>query len=320
MPSLASIGNRWIRSAAVGTLGLAALVGVFGRSSQGDEPASSKSAAPRLLVVPFGGDAVKAAQLEWSKRLGAPVEATNQLGMKLVLIPPGEFQMGSLASHNEEELPRHRVRITRPFYLGKYEVTQGEYERVMAENRSTFAPNGLGKDRVAGANTNQHPAEMVSWFKAREFCKRLGQQEGAAYRLPTEAEWEYACRAGSDGDFGSPATEENMATFAWCSANADEKTHSVGTRLPSQFGLHDMQGNVAEWCSDWFGPKYYLASPIDDPTGPETGAERVVRGGDWFVGAAGLRSALRNGYTPTSEGGVTGFRVVRELAVEPPKK
>jgi len=228
---------------------------------------------------------------------GLPNEITNSVGMKLKLIPAGEFMMGSPESDEwaqDDEKSKHRVRITKPFYLGVYEVTQAEYEKVMGENPGSFK---------GGSN----PVEMVSWHDAVEFCKRLSAKEGKTYRLPTEAEWEYACRAGTTTLYCTGDDPASLGEYAWCAENCDQKTHPVGEKKPNAWGLHDMHGNVLEWCADWYGR--YASEEVSDPSGPETGSYRVDRGGSWFSGARYCRSADRGRVVPILRGENLGFRV-----------
>ena len=178
---------------------------------------------------------------------------TNSIGMKLVLIPAGEFQMGSSQSENDNEGPQHQVHITKGFYLGKYPVTQGEYERVMGKNPSTFRADGAGKERVSGLDTSRFPVETVSWKDAVEFCRKLSEKEGKRYRLPTEAEWEYACRTRT-----KLAEQTVDGPEANCNANNPNGTGekgpylhrptTVGSYRANDFEPHDMLGNVQEWC------------------------------------------------------------------------
>ncbi len=221
----------------------------------------------------------------------------TSIGMKLVLIPAGQFQMGSPESDLEAydyEKPQHTVRITKPFYLGVTEVTQAQYERVMETNPSTFKGADL-------------PVETVSWEDAVEFCRKLSAKEGRTYRLPTEAEWEYACRAGSQTKwcFGNNASE--VGEYAWYLDNADMKTHPVGLKKANAWGLYDMHGNVWEWCSDWRGQ--YPSTAVADPTGATAGSYRVDRGGSWIIGARYCRSAYRYDDAPGNRNGDLGFRV-----------
>ncbi len=216
--------------------------------------------------------------------------------MKFVLIPAGEFLMGSPESeeYREDDEQQHRVRITKPFYLGVHEVTQEQYQRVMGENPSEFK----------GANL---PVEQVSWEDAVEFCRKLSEKEGKTYRLPTEAEWEYACRAGSAARYCFGDDESQLGQYAWYDANSDVATHPVGGKLPNDWGLHDMHGNVWEWCQDWYGD--YPSEDVTDPTGPKEGSDRVFRGGSWLRDAVLCRSAYRGKGKPTLRYDVLGFRV-----------
>ncbi len=242
---------------------------------------------------------------------------TNSIGMKLALIPAGEFLMGSPddeATRGSDE-QQHRVRITRPFYLGVYEVTQEEYQKVMRTNPSWFSRGGTGKDDVSGVDTSRFPVEHVSWEDAVEFCRRLSAQDGREYRLPTEAEWEYACRAGTTTEYYTGSGEHALEDAGWYGAystpvgNSQKRTNRVGQKRPNAFGLYDMHGNVWEWCSDWYDTSYYAKSPANDPQGPSTGSYRVLRGGGWFYHAVGCRSAVRDGYVPSLRLSYLGFRV-----------
>ncbi len=244
---------------------------------------------------------------------------TNSIGMKLARIEPGSFLMGSTdGTGDEDEHPQHEVRITRPFYLGVTEVTQAQYEAVMDGNPSWFASTGQGKDKVAGQSTSQHPVENVSWLDAVKFCNKLSEMEGrkpfyeinegtvrvpdwkaSGYRLPTEAEWEYACG-------GDPA---DLNEHAWFEGNSGSVTHPVGKKLTNRFGLHDMPGNVWEWCWDAYDKDYYKQSPPDDPPGPSQAADRVLRGGCWSDYPRNCRSANRYGFTPDDRNFDLGFRL-----------
>jgi formylglycine-generating enzyme required for sulfatase activity len=234
-------------------------------------------------------------------------EITNTIEMKLVRIPAGEFLMGSPDSDNEatpDEKPQHSVRITRPFYLGVHEVTQGQYRAITGANPSYFK----GSDEL--------PVEQVSWEEAVAFCTALTKRErgslgGAIYRLPTEAEWEYACRAGSRRRFGFGDDVSRLGDVAWYSSNSDRKTHPVGQKRPNAFGLYDMHGNVWEWCGDWFDASYYRQSPGADPPGPSQAANRVTRGGGWASHPRHARSANRIRMIPGPRLDSLGFRVAR---------
>jgi len=227
----------------------------------------------------------------------------NSIGMKLVLIPAGEFLMGSVDSDedtDDAEKPQHRVRITKPFYLGAYEVTQGQYERVMGANPSTFE----GTDR---------PAERVSWDDSQEFCRGLSdlpdeKAAGRVYRLPTEAEWEYACRAGTTTQYCFGDREELLGEYAWYD-DSESITHPAGKKKPNAWGLFDMHGNVWEWCADWHAADYYEQSPVDDPHCSSGAPFRVIRGGSWLQDAEYCRSAARHGKIPLYRDVDVGFRV-----------
>jgi formylglycine-generating enzyme required for sulfatase activity len=235
-------------------------------------------------------------------------EITNSTGMKLVLIPKGAFTMRSeieeeRASNNEEQ---YQVTISKHYYLGVTEVTQGQYEKVMGTNPSRFQGN-----KVQGDSSNL-PVEQVSWEDAVEFCKKLSdlpeeRKAGRVYRLPTEAEWEYACRAGSRSFYSFGASSKSLGDYAWFVGNSGLQTHPVGEKKANAWGLHDMHGNVVEWCSDWYGK--YPKGAVSDPGGPDEGSGRVERGGYFGGGAQFCRSAFRYGRVPSYRGGCLGFRV-----------
>ncbi len=229
---------------------------------------------------------------------------TNSIAMKLVLIPPGEFLMGSPKELIEEELkahgddqeykghlpsegPQHRARITKPYWLGATSVTQGEYQRVVGSNPSNFAGDP------------KKPVEQVTWDEAVDFCRKLlespGEEAaGRKYGLPTEAQWEHACRAGTTTRWYSGGDEPGLVDVAWFNKNAVGQTHSVGQKLPNAWGLYDMHGNVWDWCQDRDDKENYTNAPTDDPAGPADGAGRVFRGGCWDDPAYHCRSAYRN--------------------------
>jgi len=227
--------------------------------------------------------------------------------MKLVLIPAGEFLMGSPGSDQDaqdDEKPQHRVQITRPFYLGATEVTQGQYRAVMGQSPSYFK----GSDDL--------PVENISWTDATDFCDKLsalekGQLGGAVYRLPTEAEWEYACRGGSTTRYSFGDDAARLGEFAWYDGNSGRKTHLVGRKRPNTWNLYDMQGNVWEWCQDWYDKDYYGHSLGADPRGPAQAASRVRRGGSWDCGPRLARSAYRRRGAPGSRHNDLGFRAAR---------
>ena len=229
----------------------------------------------------------------------------DRFGIEFVLIPAGTFQMGS-EHGNDDEKPVHTVHLSRPFYLGIYPVTQRQWEAVMGSNPSRF-------------QGPEHPVEQVSWDKVQEFIRSLNTHEGRAlYRLPTEAEWEYAARAGATGAycFGDDVTQ--LAQYAWYEDNARGTTHPVGQLQPNAWGLYDMHGNVWEWVQDWYDNQEYArraatGTAVVDPAGPAAGSHRVFRGGSWGNTTRNCRSADRGGYAPGVRGGTLGFRLLREV-------
>ena len=249
--------------------------------------------------------------------------------MKLVRIEPGKFMMGS--PEEEQALVRkefHRqfgsdpgdwvahekqraVEITKPFYMGVYAVTQHEYVTVMDKKPSTFSRD------IAGVDTSRFPVECVSWDDAMEFCKQLSKLRGKTFDLPTEAEWEYACRAGSKDAFHHGGTLSTQANYNGDYPFGTEKKGAnlkrpvrVGLYEPNEFNLYDMHGNVAQWCKDWHKDDYYRDSPLQDPQGPATGAGKVLRGGSWNSNALGCRGHVA---IPSHAASDIGFRVVLRL-------
>ena len=324
--------------------------------------------AALVALVPLGSLSFAIAD----ERMAASGEKqiTNSIGMKLTLVPAGEFMMGSgesaeataaffkknygmdflTADFFKDEHPQHRVRITKPFYLGTYHVTRGQFRRFVkdsgyetdaekGDNPGAWGWNpekkelGFHKDfswRNAGfQQTDEHPVLNVSWDDAVAFCKWLSGKEGKTYQLPTEAQWEYACRAGTKTRYYSgddPETLAKVGNVADATAKAqfpDWKwtikasdgyvfTAPVGQFKPNAFGLYDMHGNAKEWCADWYGEDYYGKCPVDDPTGPGTGQIRALRGGSWDDWSGLARSAARNGDRPgIRSNNHAGFRVAR---------
>jgi formylglycine-generating enzyme required for sulfatase activity len=238
---------------------------------------------------------------------------TNSIGMKLVLIPKGTFMMGSPTSeqgasyYRDGHETQHEVTISEDYYLGVFEVTQGQYEKVMGTNPSYFQKRVIGK-----SDSSMYPVEQVSWEDAVEFCKKLSdlpeeKKAGRVYRLPTEAEWEYACRAGSKAAYSFGANSKTLGDYAWFGENSGSQTHPVGEKKANAWGLYDMHGNVWEWCSDWYG--VYPKGSVSDPSGPSEGSIRVGRGGSWSNEAADCRSADRFRLDPSFRGFGDGFRV-----------
>jgi formylglycine-generating enzyme required for sulfatase activity len=219
-------------------------------------------------------------------------ELTLDLGggvtLKLVRIPAGKFMMG-------EGQEQHEVTLSKPFYMGVTEVTQAQYQAVMGTNPSTFK----------GAT---NPVEMVSWDDATEFCKKLSEKTRQAVRLPTEAEWEYVCRAGTETIFCFGNADSALGDYAWYKENSGSATHPVGQKKPNAWGLYDMHGNVWEWCADWYGD--YPKAAVTDPQGPASGPFRVLRGGSWYFSADYCRAARRFNYNPDHlDFNYCGFRV-----------
>jgi formylglycine-generating enzyme required for sulfatase activity len=289
---------------------------------------------PPLAIAPFDAAKAKLHQDAWAKYLGVPVEIKDSIGMKFVLIPPGEFDMGtnesdlktilkegeSLLSTTDEhrfprirlnefvnETPQHRVTITRPFYLGAYVVTREQYSAVMGK---------LPRSAYYSANSDNLTPSAVSWEDAHAFCKvasarRAEKAGGLVYRLPTEAEWEYACRAGTTTRyyFGDSATESQRHAW-WYDGLSNGVLHAVGQKAPNPWNLYDMHGNIWQWCADWSDPDYYRKSPRNDPIGPSSGVQRVTRGGCCCEPSLTCRSAFRLFWNPRDWGDqYTGFRV-----------
>lgn len=255
---------------------------------------------------------ILSADLRAALRSQLPLRVVNSIGMAFVEIPAGEFMMGSPDSDSDgtsDERPQTQVHITKPFYLGATEVTQGQYKEVMRRSPSHFKESGPDA-----------PVEQVSWGDAQDFCRKLSElaeekKAGRRYRLPTEAEWEYACRAGSTGQYCIGNDESTLGDYAWYGKNSDGKTHQVGRKKPNGWGLYDVHGNVWEWCADWNGCDYYSSrrgkydhQPVD-PSGPRTGSERVIRGGSWIISPGSCRTANRSGDSPDGRIIILGFRV-----------
>jgi len=235
--------------------------------------------------------------------VGDPIE--NSIGMVLVPIPAGEFLMGSPETEpgrgrNEVQ---HQVTLTQPFLLAVHEVTQGQWQAVMGTT-----PWKGESDVKEG---DDYPATYVNWQDMVEFCHKLSEKEGSEYRLPTEAEWEYACRAETTTAYSFGNDTSELGEYAWCSENAwdvgQKYAHIVGQKKPNPWGLYDMHGNVFEWCSDLYGDS--PSGRVTDPAGPSSGSSRVYRGGGWTNGAGYCRLAHRYGAYPSTRVSNLGFRV-----------
>lgn len=281
-----------------------------GRGKDYGAEAAANSAAAMLAAV--GGAPLTAGGPGASSSGGSVRQAKNSVGMTFARVPAGTFRMGDDASGRPSEGPVHVVKIARPFYLAVMPVTQAQYEAVKGKNPSKFT-------RTRGGGP-EHPAEHLTWDQAFRFCEKLAQIPNEAahrrtYRLPTEAEWEYACRAGTVTDFacGEKITGKDALFGTSGHKQSGKGTCPVGQFPANAFGLHDMHGNVQEWVNDWFDEYYYFDSPPEDPHGPKHGQLRVVRGGCWNLPAIECRSAARRGHSPDTAAETIGFRVVMEV-------
>ena len=257
----------------------------------------------------------------------------------MVRVAGGAFTMGSFDGPDYNAEPPHTVTLTQDFFMGKYEVTQAEYEAVTGTNPSFFTIAN-NSPVAAGETDARRPVEQVSWYDAVEFCNKLSEKEGLqtvytisgrtpaagypiidaavtadgskdGYRLPTEAQWEYACRAGTKTAWYSGETDNNLGDYAWYNANSGNMTHEAGKKTPNAWGLYDMHGNVLEWCWDWYKAYPYPAEAQTDPEGASVGSGRVFRGGSWDAPAWHARSAYRDGLLPDHRDHFLGFRVLR---------
>lgn len=308
--------------------------------------------APPPAIAPFDPAQAKKHQEAWATYLKVPVEYTNSIGMKFRLVPPGEFQMGSTPAEIEaavklvssdkawqeqirSESPQHEVILTQPIYLGIHEVTQHEYLTVTGRNPSSFCASGHPewiRREVEGLDTANFPAENMEWIGSSTFCQKLSEREGfssfnegegnmlissqgAGYRLPTEAEWEFACRAGTIGKYWPGEDSAKLIATDWFNENARNRTHPVGELAANAFGFHDMHGNVSEWCHDTWDVAYFERFRTEaavNPWGPDPpGAVHATRGGNWFIPQVSCRSAVR--WAPFGWSFHTGMRPVLAL-------
>jgi formylglycine-generating enzyme required for sulfatase activity len=259
---------------------------------------TAKETAPPAPALPESFEAVQAEGRDETTGLWKEI-VHKKSGIHLRLIPTGEFDMGSPDKEEFrfiDEGPVHRVKISKPYYIGKYELTQAQWKAIMGKDNN---PSNWKGDNL--------PVEEVNWNDAQEFCKKAGD----GLRLPTEAEWEYACRAGSKVRWSHGDDKDKLGDYAWFIDNSGNKTHEVGTKKPNAFGLYDMHGNVWEWCSDWYGEKYYeeCKNGVTDPQGPANGVERVRRGTAWSHCFINARCAKREKNKPEIKNNYIGFRV-----------
>ena len=220
--------------------------------------------------------------------------------MEFILVKGGNFQMmgDSFGDEYPDEKPVHEVSVS-DFYIEKFEVTQGQWKKVMGENPSHFQKG------------DNYPVENVSWNDVQEFIRKLNQKSGKKFRLPTEAEWEYAARSGGKREkWAGTSSESELENYAWFSSNSGSSTHPVGQKTPNGLGLYDMSGNVWEWCEDWYDENYYKNSPRENPRGPDNGQYRLLRGGSWGDFPWNVRASNRGGSVPTYRDGFSGFRLV----------
>ena len=216
----------------------------------------------------------------------------------MVKVEAGSFNMGAtpeMENPYDSEKPVHRVTLTNNYYVGKYEVTQALWQAVMGSNPSNFKGDDL-------------PVETVSWNDCQDFISKLNAMTGKRFRLPTEAEWEYAARGGKKSRGYQYSGNNTLGDIAWYSGNSSSRTHAVGTKQPNELGIYDMAGNVWEWCQDWKGS--YSSSPLVNPIGAVSGSLRVYRGGSWSSSARGCRTSCRNCFTPNGRDNNLGLRLV----------
>jgi formylglycine-generating enzyme required for sulfatase activity/beta-lactamase regulating signal transducer with metallopeptidase domain len=269
----------------------------------GTAPATTRTSPTQPSTVPSSQAPLNPSPKNPAKEL--TLNLGDKVTMKLALIPAGDFIMGSPPVekyHMPDESPQHHVKISHPFYMGVYDVTQEQYRLVMGRR-----PSGFEKWQEGN-----YPVGTVSWEEASEFCNKLSQITGKVVQLPTEAQWEYTCRAGSTTMFSYGDDETKLDEYAWYEANSYSRTHPVGQKKPNAFGLYDLHGNVAQWCSDWYGP--YPDTDLQDPTGPAQGRYHVLRGGSGYGNLQSCRSAARYWIGPAQRAGNHGFRVTAAAA------
>ncbi len=233
------------------------------------------------------------------------------LNMKMVYVEGGTFQMGATSEQGGDaegdETPVHTVTLD-SYYIAECEVTQAQWQKIMGTTLSE-QKSKAGASSTYGVGDN-YPMYYVSWEEAQDFCRELSRITGKKYRLPTEAQWEYAARGGKHNSGAKYSGRSSIATVAWYTENSGSTTHAVKQKTPNELGLYDMSGNVWEWCNDWYSSSYYSSSPQNNPTGPSSGSDRVLRGGSWGSAASKCRVSYRGNNTPSSRSNDYGFRVV----------
>lgn len=277
------------------SLALAILASISAAAGAG-QPSAPQDAA--RLAASKASDASPAKELA--------LDLGGGLKLEFALIPAGEFLMGSDDSDprgENNEKPRHRVRIAKPFYLGKYKIMQDQWDAVMGGNSSAF-------------RGPKYPVNAVSWDDCQAFIKKLDDKfppQRGKFRLPTEAQWEYACRAGSTTQWSFGDDVSKLGDYAWYRANAEESIHPLGQKKANAWGLYDMHGDLWEWCADSYDRRYYASSPAVDPAGPPPNGYRVLRGGSWYLGPEYARSARRSWLGQNVGSFLHGFRLALKL-------
>ena len=273
--------------------------------------------SPPLAIAPFTPEQAKQHQKAWADHLGIPVEFENSIGMKMVLIPPGEFMMGAPDSDPDaenDEKPQHPAKIAKPYYAAAHEVTVGQFRAFVAETEYKADAGRAAEDNnwenPGFQQSDEHPVTFVSWNDAAAFCEWLGNKEDQEYGLPSEAQWEYACRSGSATRWCFGDDVKELEQYAWYDEIEGHEPKSVGRNLPNGFQMFDMCGNVWEWCSDSYAIDYSNVSPTDSPSGSSGTLKRVLRGGGFCTQFQSVRSASRSGFEPSFRDITVGFRPV----------
>ena len=264
------------------------------------QAAKKKTAKPEPETATATGQADDSASSRLKLRTSVKNYIDPTTGMEFIFVKGGCYKMGdTFGDGDAEEKPAHEVCVS-DFYMGKYEVTQEQWLKVMGSNPSNFKECG-----------GTCPVESVSWDDVTLYTEKLNSVSGGQYRLPYEAEWEYAARSGGKGEeWAGTSDMDVLGSMAWFVDNSRKTTHPVGQKRPNGLGLYDMSGNVWEWCKDWYDEKYYEKSPVKNPRGALSGSSRVIRGGSWSSTAGGVRASFRNGIVPGNRGNDLGFRLV----------